>query len=139
MKTWIWIILIWGVICLIATPAPADSTDVEVSQHQAFGDSTQTYETRSLIDSTKSVDPFPGGSDSSARFIDEDGDGLPDPIQNRYRKGRQKMDRFIDRDGDGICDHRSLTDKLRRLGHGPGQSGNSSNNGGNGHHGGGGN
>lgn len=41
------------------------------------------------------------------KYIDEDGDGIPDRIiggpnaMNRWGK-----DRFIDRDGDGICDER---------------------------------
>ena len=54
------------------------------------------------------------------RFIDEDGDGIDDRLQDFERfthgmkKAGRKWDVFIDEDGDGICDHR--TDFLNKMG-----------------------
>jgi len=40
------------------------------------------------------------------RFIDENGDGIDDRLNNKGKKLQRGKDRFIDKDGDGICDGR---------------------------------
>ena len=87
-----------------------DSTHVTVVK-----DSVKTV-TLDTIQTVGSDSLSNGGSNhESKRFVDEDGDGLPDRGQKGL--GKRNRDRFVDKDGDGICDHRSLTDKIRRKRH----------------------
>lgn len=51
------------------------------------------------------------------RFMDEDGNGIDDRMDESFNKNRRaQQDVFVDEDGDGICDGRG--DSLRRHGRG---------------------
>ncbi|MFQ5769806.1 MAG: hypothetical protein ACE5HX_04685 [bacterium] len=72
------------------------------------------------------------------RFIDEDGDGIDDRVQNfkdfmaAHKHGARMRDRFIDEDGDGICDGRNdFIGRMGRMGHKKSQRGHNE---GGGHH-----
>jgi hypothetical protein len=66
------------------------------------------------------VSPLSAPAATSARFVDENGDGIDDRTVDRGPGFQRGKDRFVDEDGDGICDTRATGLGFRRRGAGAG-------------------
>jgi hypothetical protein len=63
---------------------------------------------------------LPAPAATSARFVDENGDGIDDRAVGKGSGFQRGKDRFVDEDGDGICDTRATGLGFRRRGAGVG-------------------